>query len=1051
MRIDTVFTATDDHSSVSSKTKEHKSGWLKRKLFHHPSTTFQYKARTTYRPIPKKKSFIKAPPLTDGGRKDILNDKTLEETCRLGGLGVLVLPTEYAVDRLAIPTCLSAAATYLLKHGMLKFIMLPSHADRPAGVNAPGLFRVSGQTATVNMLYDHYAHGFYQAGSPSKVQETVKPGLLPTDVEYAISDVASLFKKILNALPGGLLGSLDLFEAIRAILLNLTLDPELLPGESTSLRAKLVALAILSVTSTQRACLIQAVLGLVAYFAHEAETEREALNTGVNVDDNATMRKPSHELMGYQSFGVCLGPLLLGDLIDRVVIEGETTESEPRTSTESAKKPKKKRIPVAANKMDKDTHLAAHVERANLTASLMQRLLMIWKDVVTQLRIIQTISKSSKKPKNERQSNKSSSRFGSRLTLRSSDDDSLLMDLLRGRSLPEELPEGTLVKEKVKFKRTSSMPRIMVKAMGDSPPNRTWVITETEPMDVESHQAPPARESKGQNNSQPVEAHILDTASRQWHLANGDVEAAGKPLISDTRMDRMTMGQILPSRDGSRLSPESSQHRRSTTLARTPRRARARTSSDITPETAIRDLPKSDEKSLSNWRYYSKASDKPLPPLKDNSGPPSVTTSPMGKQRFPTRQSSLDLDRPLPMKPQITPETYAKYEAREQFLTIDNRLPVALQFSKDDTAGHKEPDTYKDSLFAPVPRSFSEREKTARQGDTKDNLTVIPAYINPLPTPLSPLEDPFTTSVTSNSTRDTLIPKPVHEAGRNRRTDSRPPSPSKTAISYKRASPDSTLVDADAETVKRNTIAPSRVLSGVSRGETGSLKLDFETVRTRPLSAYTADALLRVDSYLKEPPTAQPIHIRNVSFESPSLTTDKLATPPVSLATIKRSGSNNATLYAEITRLKRQLEQKTEEVKAARRSLDAARATQEEGVSEDNCSKRGSWNKGTLSAEVREAKKEMINWKRRAEWAEKRLGGLGALAPDGAGIRQALLLNNRGEEVEDVMANNPPETAQVDDAHDLSKAMGRDTADDINSKGGMEKATDYDCWCVEEK
>ena len=91
-------------------------------------------------------------------------------------------------------------------------------------------------------------------------------GLLPTHIEHSVPDVASLFKKILNALPGGLLGSLELFEAFRSIFFRLSPGPELSDSDTKTLQAKLVALAISSVTSTKRISLIQAVIGLVSYF-----------------------------------------------------------------------------------------------------------------------------------------------------------------------------------------------------------------------------------------------------------------------------------------------------------------------------------------------------------------------------------------------------------------------------------------------------------------------------------------------------------------------------------------------------------------------------------------------------------------------------------------------------------------------------------------------------------------------------------------------------------------------------------------------------------------
>lgn len=56
--------------------------------------------------------------LSDRSRKDFLKDKSLEEIGPLGGLSILVLPPEFAVDKLTLPTCLSATATYLSQHGI---------------------------------------------------------------------------------------------------------------------------------------------------------------------------------------------------------------------------------------------------------------------------------------------------------------------------------------------------------------------------------------------------------------------------------------------------------------------------------------------------------------------------------------------------------------------------------------------------------------------------------------------------------------------------------------------------------------------------------------------------------------------------------------------------------------------------------------------------------------------------------------------------------------------------------------------------------------------
>lgn len=145
-------------------------------------------------------------------------------------------------------------------------------ADLQVGVNNPGLFRISGQVSTVNALYEFYGFQFAQAGSPSKVQETVGSGTLPTHIEPSIPDVASVFKKIVISLPGGLLGSVELFDAFRNILFHLASGSELSDNNKKHLQARLIALAILSVRSARRVALIQGVIGMVAYFGGFPET-----------------------------------------------------------------------------------------------------------------------------------------------------------------------------------------------------------------------------------------------------------------------------------------------------------------------------------------------------------------------------------------------------------------------------------------------------------------------------------------------------------------------------------------------------------------------------------------------------------------------------------------------------------------------------------------------------------------------------------------------------------------------------------------------------------
>ena len=104
----------DDDNKTKVTTKSHQHGWIARKLFRRSTTL---KAKATYKPLTRKKSLAGIPLLSEGEPKNTIKGNTLEEIGRLGGLGILALPHDFAVDKLTLPTCLSATATYLCQHG----------------------------------------------------------------------------------------------------------------------------------------------------------------------------------------------------------------------------------------------------------------------------------------------------------------------------------------------------------------------------------------------------------------------------------------------------------------------------------------------------------------------------------------------------------------------------------------------------------------------------------------------------------------------------------------------------------------------------------------------------------------------------------------------------------------------------------------------------------------------------------------------------------------------------------------------------------------------
>ena len=88
-----------------------------RKILRRSTSTIDIKVKTHGKAMARKASVISLSDVQDRGRKDLLRNKGLEEICRLGGISVFTLPSDFAVDKLALPTCISATATFLYQHG----------------------------------------------------------------------------------------------------------------------------------------------------------------------------------------------------------------------------------------------------------------------------------------------------------------------------------------------------------------------------------------------------------------------------------------------------------------------------------------------------------------------------------------------------------------------------------------------------------------------------------------------------------------------------------------------------------------------------------------------------------------------------------------------------------------------------------------------------------------------------------------------------------------------------------------------------------------------
>ncbi|KAK7700811.1 hypothetical protein SLS64_010662 [Diaporthe eres] len=289
-------------------------------------------------------------------KRDSLKDQDLQGLVRLCGKSFLYLPPEYAPGSLILPTCFRATAQHLV------------HSE------TRGVFRIPGSVRVVNELYEFYCA--HQAGGD--VANTVRSPNLPSHINAGIHDVASLFKKFLAGLPGGILGSLSLFDALVAINSQLYTDPEFSRTKQSKLRARLIALAVGTLRSQYRRELICAVFGLLCLLGRAAETAPR--------EDESGRPLPTSDLMGYSALGIVFGPLLIGDMLGSHSVKLADPSSGlflvPVSPQPKSKKEKKK----AKESTNEPPQPFWDVDKVHVANDITEMLITNWRDVVKQMR-----------------------------------------------------------------------------------------------------------------------------------------------------------------------------------------------------------------------------------------------------------------------------------------------------------------------------------------------------------------------------------------------------------------------------------------------------------------------------------------------------------------------------------------------------------------------------------------------------------------------------------------------------------------------------------------
>lgn len=283
----------------------------------------------------------------------------LQAMVRISGKSILYLPHDYAPGSLVLPTCLRATAQFLSQHATTR-----------------GVFRIPGSVRAVNALFDYYCYVDGGSSGAPDIVNTVRCANLPTHIQSSVHDVASTFKRMLCAIPGGILGSLSLFDAFVAVHSQLQGDPEFPRTKQTKVRARLLALAIASIESQFRRELICAVFGLLSLIGRAAEVAPR--------EDEEGRPLPTTDLMGYSALGIVFGPLLVGDLIDNYDMNLASPSGGLLVLPCAAKKEKDRRKFPSPEK--KSNPAPPTIDKIHVANSIAEMLISNWRDIVRQMK-----------------------------------------------------------------------------------------------------------------------------------------------------------------------------------------------------------------------------------------------------------------------------------------------------------------------------------------------------------------------------------------------------------------------------------------------------------------------------------------------------------------------------------------------------------------------------------------------------------------------------------------------------------------------------------------
>ncbi|KAG4303161.1 hypothetical protein PCANB_000459 [Pneumocystis canis] len=229
------------------------------------------------------------------------------------------------------------------------------------GLETPGLFRVNGSRSVIKSFIEHFLKNKSRISSEMDI-ESLK-------ISPNIHDFASLIKKLLVELPGGIIGNKLQLQALFPLLEDRASARILMPPE---VRARMIALALSTIEDQNRfylACTVFALLRAVA-------TSTEQKERFLNYPKDLNYMKP-------EALGLVFAPTLLG----------KQTNSSNITNIINPTILCNKEYTGPLKTIEEEK------EKARKSAKLIETIIDYWEQIVTQLKILQPslhISKSNR-------------------------------------------------------------------------------------------------------------------------------------------------------------------------------------------------------------------------------------------------------------------------------------------------------------------------------------------------------------------------------------------------------------------------------------------------------------------------------------------------------------------------------------------------------------------------------------------------------------------------------------------------------------------------------